>query len=186
MVDSKSTINEFDKKFYFGFEETVFIDSNLIIPDSTRTYFDVPPWNILERNFVSDSSMCFKNKNTTLIKAQHNFQFDSIESKGYYFLIKIYESNSFEYKIRYNYIDDCRTSYPDKTLVGKRLILNKSEYNINDTIRGKLLLKYYVDHRCSKDSTDRFEIRIDSILFKYRLYQSTKNTIADFEKDYNK
>lgn len=185
-IDSKRISSNLDKQYFFGFEDKAIIDSNLIIPDSTQRYNGRVQMNILERYFVSDSSMCFKNENATYIKAQYDLQYDTQEFKSNYFLIILNNYNDFEYKFRYLENPDCVTCFPIKTLIGKRLILNKSEYKINDTVKGKLLLKYYVDNQCVRDSVDRFKIRVDSILFKYRLYQGSMTSINDFKKDFDK
>lgn len=182
-IKNEIIIKDFDKHYFFGFEEKAFIDSNLIIPDSIRIYNDRLGIKLLHRYFVSDSLMCFKNENDIYIKAQ----FDVQESKGSYFLIKLNNYNNFEYMFRYsNMIPTCGTCLPNQTLIGKRLILNRKRYNINDTIKGKLYLKYYVDHYCTNDSSERFKIEVDSILFKYRLYKGSINSVNEFEKDYNK
>lgn len=183
IIKETTSIKEFDRQYYFGFEEKAFTDSNLTIPDSVRIYNDRLGIKLLHRYFVSDSSMCFKNDDCVFIKAQYDVQ----ESKGSFFLIKLNSNNDFEYKFRYsNMIPTCGTCSPNQTLIGKRLTLNKKKYEVNDTVKGKLLLKYYVDHYCTSDSSERFKIEVDSILFKYRLYPSTKNAIVDFENDFNK
>lgn len=183
IMKETTSIKGFDKQYYFGFEEKAVIDSNLTIPDSIRIHYDAPPWSILERSFVSDSTMCFKSDNTTYIKAQHDLQYDTQEFKSDYFLVILNNNNNFEYKFRYLENPDCVTCFPVKTLIGKRLILDKSEYKINDTVKGKILLKYYVDSECA-DSANRFKISVDSISFKYKLYQGSTNLINQFEKDY--
>ena len=182
-IEKETIIKDFDKQYFFGFEEKAVVDSNLIIPDSVRIYNDRLGIKLLHRYFVSDSLMCFKNYDGIYIKAQYDVQ----ESKGSYFLVKLNNYNDFEYKFRYsNMIPTCGTCSPNQTLIGKRLILNKKNYEVNDTVKGKLFLKYYVDYYCANDSSVRFNIEVDSILFKYRLYQSIENTITDFEKDYNR
>ena len=174
---------EFDEQYFFGFEEDVFIDSNLVIPDSVEIYNDRTEQLISFQYFLNDSNVCFKNQNDVCIKAQYIVK----SVYGACYIIKINEYNHFDYKFRHAPdIPDCGFCSPDKTLIGKRLILNKERYNIGDTINGKLLLKYYVDHYCTRDSSERFKIEVDSCLFKYKLYDGNKNTIVNFEKDFNR
>lgn len=182
-MKKEPSMNEFDKQYFFGFEYQTIIDSSLIIPDSIRLYNERTQQTSVIRYNLSDSTMCFRGKKSIFIKPKPLFNL--LDSDQNYFLIWI-DGYSFGYKYIENVLPSCGTCLPNRTLIGKRLFLNKAKYEINDTINGKLLLKYYVDHYCSEDSSKRFKIEVDSILFKYRLHQGTTNLINQFVGNYNK
>jgi hypothetical protein len=175
---------DFDREYFFGFDRETIIDTNLFIPDSLLLNSNDGNGFRLERYYISDSSMCFRNNNNIYIKAQYNINY----YKGNYSLIKVVAPNNlFEIQWRYGPTAiRCGTDKPILTLIGRRLILNKSKYEINDTVKGKLFLKYYADYEYMRDSSERFKIEADSFLFKYRLFQGSVSIIKQFEEDYNK
>ncbi len=147
------SVNDFDKQYFFGFEYKPFIDSNLYIPDSLRIYNEQLGEKLLWRFYISDSSTCFMDNDNIFIRAFYNADYKQCTS----FLIKI-NKHYFESKYRYcPTAPICGTGEPRLTSIGERLILNKPKYEINDTVKGKLLLKYYVDNEYIKIALRDFQ-----------------------------
>lgn len=178
---------EINDKYDFGISDTFIVDQKLQIQNSIKIYNERTD-TILEHNLTNEDNLtCFLDGDTLKIEVN---DFGIIN-----YLLKIKPNNEFDFTGYYpNGGPDCAGCPPPKSkLIGKKLILNKSKFIINDTLSGifyRKVMTYYEGIFNSKnvfvkDSIDILKIDIDSCMFKYKIEKSSKKLIDKFEKNYD-
>lgn len=163
--------------FNFGLENKVIVDSNLMIPDTGIFIHERIDGNNIDTSFFANKdywfSPCFIDNDTLkIIRTSGLSNYRLIINKDSNFIVNIYGIK--------NWIEDVyKSGFENIEILKQRLIINRINFHIGDTIK----IKYYSQTKYHFSNRIDTIIR-DSICFEYVVKQKSEELNIQFTNKY--